>query len=106
MCLDTMEILINHVIENLLILNTTQEKIEKKNNNFLPSEEDDKLHWVWLRWTSKIFNTDTHDHDNRYWCTQCWCVSYTSKAKLYLYFLLYMNHDHEAVRAVLPEKYK
>ena len=44
MCLDTMEILINHVIENLLILNTTQEKIEKKNNNFLPSEEDDKLH--------------------------------------------------------------
>ena len=79
---------------------------EKLKINLLPSEEDDKLHWVWLRWNSKILNTDTHDHDYKYWWNQCWCVSYSSKAKLYAHFKLYVNNDHEAVRAVLPDRYK
>jgi len=87
---------------NLITLYNNKSRNDKV-VNLLLLEEGDKQHLVWIKDLSKFLQMD-YKHYKQYWCSQCLSCSFDSKEKLDDHLKLCNNH--EAVRAILPEKNK
>ena len=71
--------------------------------NLLLLKDDDKEHLVWIKEYGK-FQGMGYNNCKMYWCSQCLSEAYDSQEKLNEHLKLCMNH--EAVKAILPEKNK
>ena len=66
-------------------------------------KDGDKEHLVWIKDYGK-FQCMDYKTCKMYWCSQCLCEARNSQEKLNEHLKLCMNH--EAVKAILPEKNK